>query len=58
MICRNCHTDDARRKGLCDPCYQHRWRTGSDRPETNVLKHNSRVVDDELVAKRLGRYRP
>lgn len=58
MTCRNCYTDDARRKGLCDACYQHAWRKGTPRPEVNVLKHNSRRVDDELVARRLGRYRP
>lgn len=57
MTCSNCGDDRARRKGLCDPCYQHKWRTGADRPESNVVKHGTRIIEGELMAKRLRQYR-
>lgn len=57
MSCSNCHDGRARRKGLCDSCYQHRWRTGTDRPEENVIKHNIRRHEEQVVAERVGRYR-
>lgn len=58
MTCTNCRTDPARRKGLCDACYQHKWRTGADRPETNVIKLNTKRFEDEIVAKRARTHRP
>lgn len=57
MTCHNCHQADARRKGLCDPCYQHRRRTGTDRPETNVIRHNTRRFEQEIET-RHRRYHP
>lgn len=56
MTCTNCRQADSRRKGLCDPCYQHAWRTGTDRPEANVIKHNTRRFEEEVETKRLRRY--
>ena len=55
MTCHNCYSANARRKGLCDACYQYRWRKKVDRPEGTILKHNIRVLDNELATRRLRR---
>ena len=48
--CSNCHSADTRpTKRLCTACYDYGRRTGKDRPEDVVIKHNVRRFEREAV---------
>lgn len=54
-LCQNCHSADVRpTKELCWRCYKYERRTGRDRPEDVVVKHNVRQFEQE-AARRSGR---
>lgn len=53
--CENCHSEPARpTEKLGWACYHYKRRTGRDRPEAVVVKHNVRQFEQE-AARRRGR---
>jgi hypothetical protein len=56
-LCRRCWFAPARAKGLCQPCWAYKQRTGRDRPAEKIMRHVTRTIDAEQEAKAARRAR-
>jgi hypothetical protein len=48
--CANCHSAEARAKGLCQNCYLYRRRTGKDRPIKLIERELERSLEKQPQA--------